>query len=50
MNPISHLVTVSRDLMDGRAPGSELIVVLATATVLPAVSAPLTMRLYASRG
>ena len=46
VNPISQLVTVCRDLMNGTAVGSELIVVLATAAVLTAVFVPLTTRLY----
>jgi ABC-2 type transport system permease protein len=46
VNPISHLVSASRGLMDGTAIGDDLIVVLPTAVVLTAVFAPLTARLY----
>ena len=50
INPISHVVTASRELMEGTWPGGEIVVVLATAVVLTAVFAPLTTRLYRSRG
>jgi ABC-2 type transport system permease protein len=50
VNPISHLVTASRGLMDGNADGGEILIVLATAFVLTAVFAPLTTRLYRNRG
>jgi ABC-2 type transport system permease protein len=46
VNPISHLVTASRGLMDGTAIGDSLLVVLPTAVVLTAVFAPLTAKLY----
>jgi ABC-2 type transport system permease protein len=46
VNPISHLVTASRGLMDGSVEAVDLVVVLATAAVLTAVFAPLTTRLY----
>jgi len=47
VNPVSHLVTVTRDLMlDGSASGSELAWVLVWSFVLIAVFAPLTMSLY----
>jgi len=46
INPISHLVTASRGLMDGTAIGDSLLVVLPTAVVLTAVFAPLTAKLY----
>jgi ABC-2 type transport system permease protein len=49
VNPISHLVTASRGLMDGNADGGEIMIVLATAFVLTAVFAPLTTRLYRNR-
>jgi daunorubicin/doxorubicin transport system permease protein len=45
-NPISHLVTASRGLMEGTATAGEIGVVLATAAALTAVFAPLTVRLY----
>jgi ABC-2 type transport system permease protein len=46
VNPISHLVSASRGLMDGTAIGDDLLVVGATAAVLTAVFAPLTTWLY----
>jgi len=46
VNPISHLVTASRGLMEGTATGGDILLVLATAAVLTAVFAPLTSRLY----
>ena len=46
VNPISHLVTASRGLMEGSAPSADIAVVLATAAALTAVFAPLTTRLY----
>jgi len=45
-NPISHLVSASRGLMAGSADGTDIVVVLATAAVLTAIFAPLTVRLY----
>jgi ABC-2 type transport system permease protein len=45
-NPISHLVSASRGLMDGSAAAGDIAVVLATAAALTAVFAPLTVRLY----
>jgi ABC-2 type transport system permease protein len=50
VNPISFLVSASRGLMAGNADGSDIMVVLATSIVLTAVFAPLTTRLYRSRG
>jgi ABC-2 type transport system permease protein len=49
VNPISHLVTASRDLMDGTTPGREIAVALGTAALLTAVFAPLTTYLYRRR-
>jgi ABC-2 type transport system permease protein len=49
VNPISHLVTASRSLMEGNADGEALAISLATAAVLTAVFAPLTVRLYRNR-
>jgi ABC-2 type transport system permease protein len=46
VNPISHLVTASRALMDGTAVGLEFAVALGTAALLTAVFAPLTTHLY----
>jgi ABC-2 type transport system permease protein len=49
-NPISHLVTAVRGLMEGTASAGEVGLVLGTAAVLTAVFAPLTTRLYRNRG
>jgi ABC-2 type transport system permease protein len=46
VNPISHLATASRALMDGPVAGLELAVALGTAALLTAVFAPLTTYLY----
>ncbi len=46
VNPISHLVSSCRGLMDGTLDGENLIVVLGTAALLTAVFLPLTTRLY----
>ncbi|MDP9135018.1 MAG: ABC transporter permease [Actinomycetota bacterium] len=46
VNPISHLITASRGLMDGNADGGEILLVLAVAAGLTAVFAPLTTHLY----
>jgi ABC-2 type transport system permease protein len=46
VNPISHLVTATRALMDGAVAGLELGVALGTAGLLTAVFAPLTTYLY----
>jgi ABC-2 type transport system permease protein len=46
VNPISHLVTATRALMDGTVAGLELGVALGTAALLTAVFAPLTTYLY----
>jgi ABC-2 type transport system permease protein len=50
VNPISILATASRGLMNGKAEAGDIAVVLATAAVLTAVFAPLTTRLYRTRG
>jgi daunorubicin/doxorubicin transport system permease protein len=50
LNPISHLVTAERGLMDGNATAGQIVWVLAAAGVLTAVFAPLTMRLYRNKG
>lgn len=50
VNPISHLVTASRGLMEGTATGEEIVIVLVTAAVITAVFAPLTSRLYHRKG
>ncbi len=46
VNPISHLVTATRGLMDGTVEGSAIAVALGTAVALTAVFAPLTTQLY----
>ena len=48
-NPVSHLVSAARGLMDGTAVAGEIGVVLATAAGLTAIFAPLTVRLYRSK-
>jgi ABC-2 type transport system permease protein len=48
-NPISHLVTATRGLMEGSASAGEITWVLATAAGLTAVFAPLTTHLYRTR-
>jgi ABC-2 type transport system permease protein len=48
-NPISHLVSASRGLMDGNVDSTNLIVVLGTSAALTAVFGPLAMRLYRTR-
>ena len=45
-NPISHLVTAERGLMDGSAAAGEIVWVLAATAVLTATFASLTIRLY----
>ena len=50
VNPISILATASRGLMEGNASGGDILVVLATAAALTAIFAPITTRLYRSRG
>jgi ABC-2 type transport system permease protein len=49
VNPISHLVTASRGLMEGSVGAGDMGIVLGTAVVLTAVFAPLTTHLYRSR-
>jgi ABC-2 type transport system permease protein len=50
VNPISHLVTVERELMAGDAvSGDKLAIVLGTVALLTAVFAPLTSHLYRRR-
>jgi ABC-2 type transport system permease protein len=48
-NPISHLVTTTRGLLDGDASATQVLWVLAAAGVLIAVFAPLTTLLYQRR-
>ena len=49
VNPISHLVTAVRGLMDGDVSAGEILLPLGAAAVLTAVFAPLTVRLYRGR-
>jgi ABC-2 type transport system permease protein len=49
INPISHLVTASRGLMEGSASTGDIAIVLGTAAALTAVFAPLTTRMYRAR-
>ena len=50
VNPMSHLVTATRGLMDGDAAADDIGLALAEAGVMTAVFAPLTGRLYRSKG
>jgi ABC-2 type transport system permease protein len=50
VNPVSHVVTATRELMAGDASLAHLALPLAEAAVLTAVFAPLTVRLYRGRG
>jgi ABC-2 type transport system permease protein len=45
-NPISHLTSACRGLMDGSVDAENLIVVLGTTALLTAVFLPLTTYLY----
>jgi ABC-2 type transport system permease protein len=49
VNPVTHLVTASRGLMEGTATAGEIGIVLAAAAALTAVFAPLTIHLYRTR-
>jgi ABC-2 type transport system permease protein len=46
VNPISHLVTATRDLMAGTAETGDVLLVLGEAALITAVFAPLTARMY----
>lgn len=50
LNPISHLVTAERGLMNGTATAGQIIWVLTASAALTAVFAPLAMRLYRDKG
>jgi ABC-2 type transport system permease protein len=50
VNPVSSLVTATRGLMEGHASGGDIALVLGEAAVLTAVFAPLTARLYRTKG
>jgi ABC-2 type transport system permease protein len=49
VNPISHLVSATRGLMEGNATTGELVYVLAAAAALTAIFAPLTTWLFRRR-
>jgi daunorubicin/doxorubicin transport system permease protein len=49
LNPISHLVTAERGLMNGTATAAQIIWVLVASATLTALFAPLTMRLYRNK-
>jgi daunorubicin/doxorubicin transport system permease protein len=49
VNPVTHLATAERGLMQGTATTGQVLWVLAAAAALTAVFAPLTMRLFRSR-
>jgi ABC-2 type transport system permease protein len=46
-NPVSHVTTAARGLMNGTATAGDVLLVLAISAALTAVFAPLTARLYA---
>jgi len=50
VNPISDVVTVTRDLMQGGVDAAKLGLVLGEAAVLTGIFAPLTVRLYRGKG
>ena len=50
VNPISILATASRGLMEGNADAGDVVIVLAVAAALTAAFAPLTTRLYRTKG
>ncbi len=50
VNPISILATAARGLMEGNADGGDILVVLAIGAAIAAVLAPLTVRLYRTKG
>ena len=49
VNPISHLVTATRDLMAGGGEADNILIVLGTGVLLTAIFAPLTVKLYRGR-
>ena len=49
LNPVTHLVTATRELMSGTVPVGQLAWILAACTVLTAVFAPLSVRLLRTR-
>ena len=49
VNPVSHLVSAVRGLMDGTGAGSDVVFVLVATAALTAVFSPITMWLYRRR-
>jgi ABC-2 type transport system permease protein len=49
VNPVSHLVTAARGLMDGDPDADEIALVLGVAAALTLVCAPITARMYRRR-
>ena len=49
VNPVTHLASAERGLMQATAAGTDIGWVLASAAVLTAVFAPLTLRLFRTR-
>ena len=49
VNPVTHLVTAVRDLMNGTSPGAEVAWLLLACAVLTAVFVPLSLRLLRRR-
>ena len=50
VNPISHLVTATRGLMEGDVDAGDIGLVLGETAVLTAIFAPLTVRMYRGKG
>jgi ABC-2 type transport system permease protein len=50
VNPVSHLVTASRGLMEGTASAGDILLVLGAAAAITAIFLPLTVRLYRYKG
>jgi ABC-2 type transport system permease protein len=50
VNPISHLTSATRGLMQGNVDGGDVAIVFAWSAGLTAAFAPLTVRLYRNRG
>jgi len=49
VNPVSHLVTVARDLMAGNTPAGQIAWLLASCAALTAIFGPLSVRLLRAR-
>ena len=49
VNPVTHLVTATRELMSGTTPGRQIGWVLIACAILTAVFAPLSVRLLRNR-